>query len=168
MAFHFDMAGITALSRQAQQESVPARARQFVLFVREVRDRANEIITLMDAGALEARRLAEIQNTLAQVRDFIGNWQHGSLIDAAVRQQIANTWPTQYPNPGAVQREMQDVRAAFVTLIRAVQAAIAPVRASRQLFDVDPVTGLTSSPLINDAALRAAAVRFRDVETSVT
>lgn len=145
--------------------SVHQLVRQSVLFIRELKNIASHLVTRINTEALTAKDLIVCQNSLSQVRENFTNWPHGSLTSLNVRNEMVRQWPGVYVNAAALLSDFQAVNQAFNSLMAEVEALLVLVRAAGQLVDVNPVSGLETSPILTSPetdALRTEAVLVRD------
>lgn len=173
MAIDVDRAVIIAIKTQldvlrddAFRRSTTGRAYQFLLFVREVKIKCNELISDVDLPVgITAKRVVEQQNALSQVKDSLQNWPFGSLTSLEVRQKLVDLVPASFPDEGSVQADTQAANIAFNNLSAEIEALLVVARAAGQLYNADPVTGLETQMLLSAPetdALRARAVTVRD------
>lgn len=148
------------------RRSTTGRAYQFVLFVREVKFKCNELIADIDKpSGITARRLIEQQNALSQVKSNLQNWQYGSLTNLEVRQKLVDIAPASYTDQASVQADIQAANGAFILLADEIESLLVIARANGQLYNADPITGLAIEMLLSAPetdALRARAVTVRD------
>lgn len=145
--------------------SVHERMRQSALFCRELKRLAVKLVTFIDTAALTSQQLVVIQNQLVQVRTSFLGWPFGSLSDLPVRQRYLAEWPGRWADAAAVLTDLQAIGTRFAELQSASEDLLIIARASGQLVNADPTTGLTTSPVLtapDTAALRTTAIAVRD------
>lgn len=147
-----------------ERESVAARALAFVFKCREIARHAQEIMDRIDADDVELVRLSALQGSLYQQKADIQNWPWGSLRDLAVRQRLAQEFPSTWATAADVNTETIAGAPLFDALTSAIEATLAASDAVRQRTSNDPVTGarvLNKVPAADCVALRAAAAAVR-------
>lgn len=121
--------------------SVIDRARQFILFRREVRFKCDAISAALTSGSIRAADLVAYQAQLADIKNNVTNWQFGSLTDANVQAEIAHQFPNDYVDAAAVLTMMQALNTAFSSLMTEIQNVLTAASASGQFYTSDPATG---------------------------
>ena len=78
---------------------------------------------------------------------------------------MVRQWPSQYADAAAIQSDFQQLNISFNDLVTALEAILATARATGQLIDSDPATGLEITVTLTSPdtdALRATALAVRD------
>jgi len=131
--------------------SIYERARQFILFVREVKSICQKVSSEIAAG-IKAANLVTYQSQLAAIDGYVKNWQFGSLTDANIRAEIAAQFPGSYASAADVATDMTALNTDFTNLMTEIENVLAAARANGQFYDVDPTTHqLTYVVLISPA-----------------
>lgn len=147
------------------RKTVFERTRQSVLFVRELKRIASDVVAFIDSGGISGKDLIILQNQLVQVRKNFTSWPYGSLTSLEVRQEMVRQMPGQYADAAAIQADFQQLNASFGDLVAALEAILTTARAAGQLIDSDSVTGLETSATLTSPdtdAVRATAITVRD------
>ena len=135
--------------------SIEDRTRQIILFVREIKVIAQQIVNKIDGvngNQLFASDLLAKSNSLANIRAMLP-----PLVDARTRARLLDQYPDNFANSAAVTADIGAANTALIGLIGELKVLAATV--SRPIVDTD-ATGYQTSPVITSPdsdALRANA-----------
>lgn len=135
--------------------SIEDRTRQIVLFVREIKIIAQQIVNKIDGvngNQLFASDLLAKSNSLANIRAMLP-----PLVDARTRARLLEQYPNNFANAAAVNADIGAANTALIGLINELKTLAGTIAVP--IIDTD-ATGYQTSPVITSPAsdsLRANA-----------
>ena len=147
--------------------TITERAKQFVLFAREVKIITQQIIDDIGLGSIKATDLVQRQNALASVKSNVQSWPHGSLTNADIKGEIVRLWPDTYTANSEVQTDIVALNTAFTDLMAEIEIVLAIARSSGQLYDADPITGLEIYVTVSSPDTDALLILAQTVTDSI-